>query len=291
MAQVIYGSEIAASIKNDLKAQIEKLQAKGKRLPRLVVILVGNHPASLSYVRGKEKACQTIGMENELITLPENTTEAELLRLIDDCNQNAEVDGILVQLPLPKHIDEHKILLAIDPQKDVDGFHPYNIGCMMLDEAGFLPCTPLGIMEVLKRAGYEDLSGKHAVVIGRSHIVGKPIAQLLLKANATVTITHSHTKDIEKITSQADVLIAAVGKPRLIGSDWVKEGAVVIDVGVNRDENHHLCGDVDFEAVKEKAAVITPVPKGIGPMTIAMLLKNTWLAYQKHEQEEKEYGR
>lgn len=285
MAEVVYGSEIAASIKNDLKQQMDCLRKAGKRLPRLVVILIGANPASLSYVRGKEKACQMIGMENELIHLPEDTKEQELLALIETYNKNTDVDGILVQLPLPEHMDEHKILLAIDPGKDVDGFHPYNIGRMMMGEATFLPCTPMGIMEVLKRIGYDDLSGKQAVVIGRSNIVGKPIAQLLLKANATVTVTHSKTKDIEKITSQADVLIAAVGKPRLIRSDWVKAGAVVIDVGVNRDENNHLCGDVDFEAVKEKASFITPVPKGIGPMTIAMLLQNTWNAYQIHERE------
>lgn len=285
MAKVVYGSEIAAAIKNDLKQRMDWLHAEGKRLPRLVVILVGADPASISYVRGKEKACQMIGMENELVHLPETTKEEELLALIASYNKNTDVDGILVQLPLPTHINEHNILLAIDPRKDVDGFHPYNIGRMMLGEEIFLPCTPMGIMEVLKRVGYEDLSGKQAVVIGRSNIVGKPIAQLLLKANATVTMTHSKTKDIEKITAQADVLIAAVGKPRLIGSEWVKEGAVVIDVGVNRDENNRLCGDVDFEAVKEKASIITPVPKGIGPMTIAMLLQNTWNAYLMHEQE------
>lgn len=285
MAKVVYGSEIAAAIKNVLKQRMDWLHAEGKRLPRLVVILVGTDPASISYVRGKEKACQMIGMENELVHLPETTKEEELSALIASYNKNTDVDGILVQLPLPTHINEHNILLAIDPCKDVDGFHPYNIGRMMLGEETFLPCTPMGIMEVLKRVGYEDLSGKQAVVIGRSNIVGKPIAQLLLKANATVTMTHSKTKDIEKITAQADVLIAAVGKPRLIGSEWVKEGAVVIDVGVNRDENNRLCGDVDFEAVKEKASIITPVPKGIGPMTIAMLLQNTWNAYLMHEQE------
>lgn len=285
MAEVVYGSEIAAAIKNDLKQQLDQIKMAGKRVPRLVVILVGDNPASLSYVRGKEKACQAIGMENELVTLPEDTSEEALLARIDSYNKDPEVDGILVQLPLPPHIDEHKILLAIDPSKDVDGFHPYNIGRMMMGQATFLPCTPMGIMEVLKRVGYEDLSEKHAVVIGRSNIVGKPIAQLLLKANATVTMTHSKTKDIEKITSQADILIAAVGKPRLITCDWVKEGAVVIDVGVNRDENNHLCGDIDFENVKEKASIITPVPKGIGPMTITMLLQNTFNAYQMHELE------
>lgn len=283
MAKVIYGSEIAADIKADLKQQIVKLKERNERLPRLAVILIGNHAASLSYVKGKEKACHEIGMENELIQLSENTQESELLALIDKLNQEKAVDGILVQLPLPKHINESRILYAISPEKDVDGFHPYNIGRMMMGKPTFLPCTPKGIMEVLKRISTQDLSGKHAVVIGRSNIVGKPIAQLLLAANATVTITHSKTANIKDITKMADILIVAVGKPRMVDASWIKEGAVVIDVGVNRDENNKLCGDVDFISAESKAAYITPVPKGIGPMTIAMLLHNTLDAYYAHQ--------
>lgn len=282
MAEIVYGSEIAANIKADLKQRLDHLKAEGKRLPHLVVILVGNNPASMSYVRGKEKACEAIGMENELVMLEENTSQKELLALIRQYNHDPMVDGILVQLPLPKHIDENEVLYAISPSKDVDGFHPYNIGRMMMGQPCYLPCTPKGIMAVLARIGEVDLSGKRAVVIGRSNIVGKPIAQLLLQANATVTITHSKTKEIQAITKEADILIVAIGKPRYVGADWIKPGAIVIDVGVNRDENNKLCGDVDFEAVKEIASYLTPVPKGIGPMTIAMLLSNTYDAYIEH---------
>lgn len=282
MANVIYGNEIAASIKADLKTKIEQLKEQGKRLPCLVVVLVGENPASISYVTGKEKACQAIGMENRLVRLPAQTTQEELLTLIRKLNADTAVDGILVQLPLPTHIDENEVLFTIVPNKDVDGFHPFNIGKMMMGVETFLPCTPKGIMVMLDHMGCSDLSGKKAVVIGRSNIVGKPVAQLLLKRNATVTIAHSRTKDIEQIAAEADVLIAAVGKPRLIKANWVKEGAVVIDVGVNRDEQHKLCGDVDFADVEGKCAYITPVPKGVGPMTIAMLLSNTLEAYEKH---------
>ncbi len=286
MAKIIYGSEIAQEIKTNLKQQIDCLRNKQARIPRLVVILIGENAASISYVTGKEKACQAIGMENELIHLPEETSETELLSLIRQLNADDKVDGILVQLPLPKHIDENKVIYAIDPQKDVDGFHPYNIGRMMMGKPTFLPCTPKGIMAVLKRVLPSDLSGKNAVVIGRSNIVGKPIAQLLLAANATVTVTHSKTTHIKEITRNADILVVAVGKPRMVDASWVKEGAVVIDVGVNRDEHNHLCGDVDFETVEPKASYITPVPKGIGPMTIAMLLSNTLDAYQHHQQKQ-----
>lgn len=285
MAEIVYGSEIAADIKAELRKQMEELKANAKRLPRLVVILIGDHAASLSYVNGKKKACQEVGMENELIHLPESTSEAELLLLIEKLNMDDTVDGILVQLPLPKHINENNVIYAIAPDKDVDGFHPYNIGRMMMGKPTFLPCTPKGIMEVLRRISLTELSGKSAVVIGRSNIVGKPIAQLLLAANATVTITHSKTAHIKEITKAADILIAAVGKPRLIDDSWIKEGAVVIDVGVNRDENNKLCGDVDFNAAVKKASYITPVPKGIGPMTIAMLLSNTLEAYFRHQNE------
>lgn len=282
MAKVIYGNEIAADIKADLKAKIQVLKQEGKRLPRLVVVLVGNDAASQSYVKGKEKACKEIGMENELILLEETTTQEELLAIVKALNEDSNVDGILVQLPLPKQIDEHEILCAIDPKKDVDGFHPCNIGKMMMGVQSFLPCTPKGIMEILRRIGYHDLSGKKAVVIGRSNIVGKPIAQLLLNANATVTITHSRTEHITDITKTADILIVAMGQPRKVNADWIKDGAVIIDVGVNRDEHHKLCGDVDFDAVLDHCAYITPVPKGVGPMTIAMLLSNTLEAYQAH---------
>lgn len=284
MAEVIYGNEIAAEVKAELKVKIDTLKGTGKRLPCLVVVLVGENPASISYVTGKEKACQAIGMENRLIRLPEATTQEELLEVVKGLNEDSQVDGILVQLPLPKHIDENEVLFAIDPKKDVDGFHPFNIGKMMMGVDTFLPCTPKGIMVMLDKMGCADLSGKKAVVVGRSNIVGKPVAQLLLKRNATVTIAHSRTADIEQICSEADVLVAAVGKPRIVKANWVKEGAVVIDVGVNRDENNKLCGDVDFAEVEPKCSYITPVPKGVGPMTIAMLLSNTFDAYALHEQ-------
>lgn len=279
MGVVVYGSEIALKVKSELKAKVSALKEQGKRLPKLVVILVGNNPASLSYVSGKEKACLEIGMENDLIKLAEDTSEEALLQLIDELNHDENVDGILVQLPLPKHMDEHKVIHAIDPNKDVDGFHPVNVGKLMLNEKTFVACTPKGIMKILEEMGLKDLSGKEAVVIGRSNIVGKPVAQLLLAANASVTITHSRTKDIENVCKRADIVVAAVGKPRLVNSNWIKEGAVVIDVGINRDENNKLCGDVDFDDVIDKVSYITPVPKGVGPMTIAMLMENTFESY------------
>lgn len=283
MAEIVYGSEIAKKIKAKLAAKMQTLKQEGKRLPKLCVVLVGNHPASLSYVTGKEKACREIGMENDLIRLPQDISEKALLDFIRKLNADAAVDGILVQLPLPAHINEHKVLFAIDPAKDVDGFHPISLGKLMLQEDTFISCTPKGIMRILEEIGYDDLSGKKAVVVGRSNIVGKPVAQLLMNKHATVTVCHSRTKNVEDIAAQADILIAAIGKPRYINASWVKKGAVVIDVGINRDENNKLCGDVDFEAVKEKAAYITPVPKGVGPMTIAMLLENTLEAYEKKE--------
>ena len=283
MAEIVYGSEIAKKIKAKLAAKMQTLKQEGKRLPKLCVVLVGNHPASLSYVTGKEKACREIGMENDLIRLPQDISEKTLLDFIRKLNADAAVDGILVQLPLPAHINEHKVLFAIDPAKDVDGFHPISLGKLMLQEDTFISCTPKGIMRILEEIGYDDLSGKKAVVVGRSNIVGNPVAQLLMNKHATVTVCHSRTKNVEEIAAQADILIAAIGKPRYIHASWVKEGAVVIDVGINRDENNKLCGDVDFEAVKEKAAYITPVPKGVGPMTIAMLLENTLEAYEKKE--------
>lgn len=282
MSTIIYGSEIASDVKEGLKGKIDQLRGEGKRIPKLVVILVGNHPASLSYVTGKEKACKAIGMENLLLRLPEDISEDALIKEVTKLNEDRNVDGILVQLPLPSHIDESSVLFAIDPEKDVDGFHPVNVGKMMLQEKTFLSCTPKGIMKILEVMGFDDLSGKRAVVIGRSNIVGKPVAQLLLNKNATVTICHSKTKNIEEVTSLADIVIASVGVPRLVKANWVKEGAVVIDVGINRVDGK-LCGDVDFEDVMPKTSFITPVPKGVGPMTIAMLLENTLDAYMLHE--------
>lgn len=281
MSTIVYGSEIAKCVKNDLKAQIDVLKENGKRIPKLVVILVGDNQASLSYVTGKEKACKAIGMENILLRLPDTTSEEELLLKIEEFNHDDSVDGILVQLPLPVHIDEQKVLLTIDPTKDIDGFHPLNVGKMMLQQETFISCTPKGIIRILETIGFGDLSGKTAVVIGRSNIVGKPIAQLLLNKNATVTICHSKTKDIESITSQADIVIASVGKAKLVNKNWVKKGAVVIDVGINRDEHNKMCGDVVFDDVLDKVSYITPVPKGVGPMTIAMLLENTLESYNR----------
>lgn len=283
MNKIIYGNEIAQELKDELKKELDVLKQSNKRLPKLVVVLVGENPSSISYVTGKEKACLAIGMENELIRLPETTTQVDLMKTIDELNKDASVDGILVQLPLPKHIDEQEVLLAIDPSKDVDGFHPYNIGRMMMQDPIFLPCTPKGIMHILNKIGLSDLSGKEAVVIGRSNIVGKPIAQLLLNQNATVTICHSKTPNIKEVTKRADVLIVAIGKSRMVNHEWIKPGAVVIDVGVNRDENNKLSGDVDFDDVIDLVSYITPVPKGVGPMTIAMLLENTMESYKRKE--------
>ena len=283
MGKIIYGNEVAKTVKDDLKKDLDRLKKEGKRLPKLVVVLVGNNVASVSYVTGKEKACKEIGMENELLRFEENIREEKLLEVVENLNKDDSVDGILVQLPLPKHIDESKVLQAIDPEKDVDGFHPVNVGKLLLQEDGFLSCTPKGILRLLESIGLSDLSGKKAVVIGRSNIVGKPVAQLLLNKHATVTICHSRTEHIEEITSQADILIVSVGSPRLVKANWIKEGAIVIDVGINRDEHNKLCGDVDFQEVEPKTSYITPVPKGVGPMTIAMLLENTWESYYKRE--------
>lgn len=284
MGTVVYGSEIAKKIKDEMRATIEEWKQEGRRLPKLTVVLVGHNPASMSYVRGKEKACNEIGMENNIVTLPETVTQDDVMKVIQDLNQDPEVDGILVQLPLPEQIDEHAILHAIDPSKDVDGFHPYNLGMTVLDENSFVSCTPKGIVRILDEIGMQDLSGKHAVVIGRSNIVGKPVAQLLLKRNATVTTCHSRTPNIEQFTSMADILVVSVGKPRLVKKNWIKEGAVVIDVGINRDENNKLCGDVDFDDVIDHVSYITPVPKGVGPMTITMLIENTLQSYRQREE-------
>ena len=280
-AQIIDGFEIARQVREDVAKQTASLKEKGIT-PCLAVILVGENPASVSYVTGKEKALAEVGMADRSIRLPENTTEDELLKIIDELNHDKTVHGILVQLPLPKHIDEEKVIMAISPEKDVDGFHPISVGNMMIGKKSFLPCTPHGVLVLLKTMNIET-NGKHAVIVGRSNIVGKPLAILLARkdANCTVTICHTGTKDMASFTKQADILIAAAGRPNTITADMVKPGATVIDVGVNRipddtkKSGFRLVGDVDFEAVKEVASFITPVPRGVGPMTIAMLMHNT----------------
>ncbi|MBM7542439.1 bifunctional methylenetetrahydrofolate dehydrogenase/methenyltetrahydrofolate cyclohydrolase FolD [Amphibacillus cookii] len=272
-AQIIYGDQLAQSLREDMKNEVKVLKDKGVT-PKLVVILIGDDPASKSYVSGKQKAADFIGIDSELITLPSTTSEKELLKLINDFNHSKDVNGILVQLPLPKHINEQHIIEAINPDKDVDGFHPISIGRLLTNQDTFLPCTPLGILTMLKSKNIE-IAGKHVVVVGRSNIVGKPVGQLLLNEHATVTYCHSKTKDMSLYTKSADILIVAVGRAQFITSEHIKEGATVIDVGVNRIEDGSLTGDVDFEQVKEKAAYLTPVPKGVGPMTITMLMQNT----------------
>lgn len=272
MAQLIDGKKISKEIKDELKAEVENLKSKGKEIC-LAVIQVGNDPASSVYVNNKKKACAYIGIESEAYELEESTTEADLLKLIDRLNHSEHVNGILVQLPLPAYIDEDKIIRAISPDKDVDGFHPVSVGKLWIGEKGFLSCTPAGIIQLLKRSGI-TIDGKECVVVGRSNIVGKPMAALLLRENATVTVAHSHTKDLKEITKRADILIVAIGKRQFIHADYVKEGAVVIDVGMHRDENNKLCGDVAFDEVESVASAITPVPGGVGPMTIAMLMNN-----------------
>ena len=272
MAKRIDGKVISKQIKDELKEEVAQLKAKGIE-GSLAVIQVGNDPASSVYVNNKKKACEYIGIGSISYELPEETTEAELLDIIEDLNKREDVCGILVQLPVPKHIDEDKIIQAISPKKDVDGFHPVNVGKMVIGEDTFLPCTPAGIIEMIKRADI-DIEGKECVVIGRSNIVGKPMAMLMLKENATVTIAHSRTKDLKEVTKRADIIVAAIGKAKFVTADYVKEGAVVIDVGMDRDENGKLCGDVDFESVSKVASAITPVPGGVGPMTVTMLLVN-----------------
>jgi len=270
---LINGKEIGQAIRNDLSGRIDYLNEQGIS-PGLAVILVGEDPASKVYVSSKQKTCEELGIYSKLITFDSKLSEQELITEIESLNADPSIDGILVQLPLPKQIDESKVIAAITPSKDVDGFHPISVGKMMLGQDTFLPCTPYGVMKLLEHSGI-DLSGKHAVVVGRSHIVGKPMGQLLLQKDATVTYVHSKTTNLKEITLQADVLVVAVGRAKMITDDYVKEGAVVIDVGMNRDENNRLCGDVDFESVKEKASFITPVPGGVGPMTITMLMANT----------------
>ena len=282
MGTVIYGSEVAEELRGQMAARIREYKAQGKRLPCLGVILVGDNPASRSYVTGKAKACDSVGMLTKEVDLPEYTAMDDLKKEIRKMNDDPEIDGILLQLPLPSGLSENEAILTIDPKKDVDGLHPISIGNFYLNEPGFVPCTPLGIMELLKRMDC-PIDGMNAVVVGRSKLVGTPVSRLLQNRNATVTVCHSHTRNLKDICAQADILIAAIGKPKFITAEYVKEGAYVIDVGVNRLEDGHLCGDVDFDAVKEKAGYITPVPKGVGPMTITMLLQNTMKAYEVKE--------
>ena len=280
MATIIDGKAVSAHLRAELKEKVATFVAESGITPGLAVVLVGEDPASAVYVRNKHRACEEVGMFSVVHKLPEETSEEELLSLIEKLNADENIHGILVQLPLPKHISEERIVLAIAPQKDVDAFHPANVGKIMLGNYHFLPCTPAGVMALLQ---YYDISveGKHCVVVGRSNIVGKPQALLLLEKNGTVTVCHSRTKNLAEITKQADILVAAVGRAKFITADIVKEGAVVIDVGINRMADGKLCGDVDFEAVSPKTAAITPVPGGVGPMTITMLLQNTLRAAEK----------
>ena len=272
MPLLIDGKKISTEIKDELKVTVEELKKQGVETC-LAVIQVGNDPASSIYVRNKKRACAYVGIESLSYELPEETTEEELVKLVKELNENDKVHGILVQLPLPKHINADTIIRTISPDKDVDGFHPESVGRLCIGEPGFVSCTPAGIIQLLKRSGIE-IEGKECVVVGRSNIVGKPMSVLLLRENGTVTITHSRTKDLKEVTGRADILVVAIGKPKFITEDYVKEGAVVIDVGMHRNEENKLCGDVDFDDVKDKVSAITPVPGGVGPMTIAMLMYN-----------------
>ncbi|MCI8431763.1 MAG: bifunctional methylenetetrahydrofolate dehydrogenase/methenyltetrahydrofolate cyclohydrolase FolD [Lachnospiraceae bacterium] len=272
MAQLIDGKKIAQEIKDELKERMTRLKAAGESR-RLAVIQVGSDPASTVYVNNKKKACEYIGIDSLSYEQPEETTQEELLELIGELNARRDVNGILVQLPVPGHIDEEKILLAIDPGKDVDGFHPVNVGNLSIGRPGYVSCTPAGVIQLLKRSGI-TIEGKECVVLGRSNIVGKPMAMLLLQENGTVTVCHSRTKNLKEIARRADILVAAIGRPKFIDESFVKEGAVVIDVGIHRNADNKLCGDVDFERVAPHCSAITPVPGGVGPMTIAMLMSN-----------------
>ena len=281
MYQIIDGKKVSQKVKDELKVKVEKLKKDGI-FPGLAVIIVGNDSASRVYVNNKKKACEYIGIRSEEYALPEETTEEELLSLVKELNEKKDIHGILCQLPLPKHINEETILNSIDPKKDVDAFHPVNVGKIMIGNFDFLPCTPAGVMELIEETGI-DLTGKQCVVVGRSNIVGKPQAMLLLHKNATVTICHSKTKDLKEVCKTADILVVAVGRAKMVDESYIKEGAVVIDVGMDRDENGKLCGDVDFESACKKASYITPVPGGVGPMTIATLMKNAVTAAIKQE--------
>ncbi|WP_028855642.1 bifunctional methylenetetrahydrofolate dehydrogenase/methenyltetrahydrofolate cyclohydrolase FolD [Psychrilyobacter atlanticus] len=274
MTKIIDGKKISANIKEEIKLEVERITEGGQRAPGLAVVIVGENPASKVYVNSKVKTCGALGIYSEKYNLDSEITESELLKLIEELNDKEEIDGILVQLPLPKHIDEDKIIEAIKPNKDVDGFHPINLGKLVIGKNGFKSCTPYGIMELLKR--YElDLNGKDVVIVGRSNIVGKPLSIMLTNKNATVTLCHSRTKNLAEKTLNADIVIVAIGREKFLTEDMVKEGSIVIDVGINRNKLGKLCGDVDFENVSKKTSLITPVPGGVGPMTIAMLMKNT----------------
>lgn len=273
---IIDGKAVSKAVRERVAKETEELKTKGVT-PGLAVIIVGEDPASQVYVRNKEKACEEVGFYSEKFALPENTTQQELNNLVTELNERKDINGILCQLPLPSHLNDKEVINLINPIKDVDAFHPVNVGAIMIGDYHFLPCTPAGVMELIHSTGV-DVAGKKAVVIGRSNIVGKPMAMLLLHENATVEITHSKTQNLAEVTSGADILVAAIGKVKFVGADMVKEGAVVIDVGMNRDENGKLCGDVDFDAVKDKCSYITPVPGGVGPMTISMLMQNTLTA-------------
>lgn len=277
-AKVIDGKALSKKLRESIKVNVEEMKSKGV-CPSLSVIIVGEDPASKTYVKNKKIACAEVGIHSDVYELPENTTNEQLLALVNKLNNDDSVHGILVQLPLPSHLDEKLVIENINIEKDVDAFHPQNVGKIMIGDFDFLPCTPAGVMEILDEAGVE-VKGKECVVVGRSNIVGKPQAMLLLHKHGTVTICHSRTKDLKEITKRAEILVAAVGRAKMITADMVRPGAVVIDVGMNRDENNKLCGDVDFENVKDVASVITPVPGGVGPLTITMLLKNTLKAAQ-----------
>ncbi len=277
--KIIDGKKISLMIKEEIKKDVLKLKEKGI-IPTLAVVIVGENPASKVYVRNKKKGCEEVGINSLSYELKEETTEEELLNLVKELNEREDVNGILVQLPLPKHIDENKVILSINPEKDVDCFHPYNVGLVSTGNEGFLPCTPAGIIELIKRSGFE-IAGKNCVVIGRSNIVGKPAAMLLLKENGTVTVCHSKTKNLSEICKTADIIVVATGKRNTLTPDMIKEGVIIIDVGMNRDENNKLCGDVDFNGCYPLAKAITPVPGGVGPMTIAMLLNNCIIKLRK----------
>ncbi len=272
MANIIDGKLISTQIKDELKEKVANLKKEGKQIT-LAVIQVGNDPASTVYVGNKKKACEYIGINSLAYELPEDITEESLLKTIEELNNDDKVNGILVQLPLPKHIDEDKVIKTIAPEKDVDGFHPSSVGALLIGQEGFLPCTPAGIIQLIKRSGI-SIEGKECVVIGRSNIVGKPMGVLLLRENGTVTITHSKTKNLKEVCKRADILVVAIGKQKMIDASYVKDGAVVIDVGIHRNADNKLCGDVDFDSVEKVASYITPVPGGVGPMTIAMLMQN-----------------